>query len=312
MDNSIFAPPKEAAMKSRSLFLLAPVMLLVPLRAHGHFKLLTPPDWIVTNADGDPQKMNPCGVAAGTATNIITKVKPGSKLMLKWTETVGHPGHYRIAMSADRTQLKEPMTTVVANDCKSAAIEATPTLPIIADGLFPHTAPQQGMTYTYEITVPNMKCDKCTIQVLEFMSSHPPPCYYHHCADIQITDDVGDAGTTPSADAGNRDATVVTMRDAATGGSSGTAGSGGGGAAGGSSGGTAGTTGTAGRTGSAGSTGTGTGGTGGTGGSDSGTMTTTKKHAASGGCALGAASPSAGVAVVAGLLLLAAARRRRR
>jgi hypothetical protein len=29
-------------------------------------------------------------------------------------------------------------------------------------------------------------CDHCTLQVIEFMSQHGAPCFYHHCADISI------------------------------------------------------------------------------------------------------------------------------
>jgi hypothetical protein len=29
-------------------------------------------------------------------------------------------------------------------------------------------------------------CERCTLQVLEFMSNHPLPCFYYHCADVAI------------------------------------------------------------------------------------------------------------------------------
>jgi hypothetical protein len=44
---------------------------------------------------------------------------------------------------------------------------------------------------------PNVTCDHCTLQVIQFMSDHglnnPGGCFYHHCADISIK-----AGTTPA------------------------------------------------------------------------------------------------------------------
>jgi uncharacterized protein (TIGR03382 family) len=51
-----------------------------------------------------------------------------------------------------------------------------------------------------------MNCTNCVVQVLEFMSNHPAPCYYHHCAIVNVTTDAvgsGDAGVgTPSGDDG--------------------------------------------------------------------------------------------------------------
>ena len=77
--------------------------MLAPL-ASAHFKLAEPASWITENDLGDPQKLGPCGgtsANAGTVTNAVTKVQGGQKLHLKWTETVYHPGHYRIALSVN-------------------------------------------------------------------------------------------------------------------------------------------------------------------------------------------------------------------
>src|SRR5258708_2539227 len=44
-----------------------------------------------------------------------------------------------------------------------------------------------------DISLPNLSCAKCTLQVIEFMADHPynqPGGYsYHHCADLQISAD---------------------------------------------------------------------------------------------------------------------------
>jgi hypothetical protein len=109
-----------------------------------------------------------------------------------WTETVFHPGHWRIAITADRSQLVTPSPVVVANNCVSAPIETNPTAPVILDGVFQHTAPSPT-DYQQEITVPDLACDRCTLQLIQFMSSHTPPCFYFHCATLRIVQ--GDGGT---------------------------------------------------------------------------------------------------------------------
>jgi uncharacterized protein (TIGR03382 family) len=43
------------------------------------------------------------------------------------------------------------------------------------------------------------------LQVIEFMSNHSAPCFYHHCAIVNITANPppGDAGVTSTGDAGD-------------------------------------------------------------------------------------------------------------
>jgi hypothetical protein len=291
------------------------VTLALPSTALAHIKLLSPPAWIVTNSLGDPQKTAPCGSNSAPKTGTVTKVKAGSKLKVTWTETVFHPGHFRISIAADRAQFTNPKATVQNNNCRSAEIQTNPTPPVIADGIFPHTSRKPGGMYEYEITVPDITCTKCTLQLLQFMSSHAPPCFYYHCADLQITQDAVspgdggadlpkdgghgdlDAGSSTSEDAHSSepklDAAAAGSHDAAA--STGAGGTGGG--AGGSSGGTGGSGATA-RGGTSGSTR----GTGGAGVDDDDADPAPPAKASKGGCTL--AAPAGRGQEGLGLLLL--------
>lgn len=161
-------------------------VLLVSASAHAHFKLLEPAEWLTTDAFGNPQKTGPCGSATGPESGAVTTVVAGSTLKLRWTETIGHPGHYRIAITPDRSRLVDPVPVLQSNNCVSAPIEAQPAAPVLMDGLFQHTNAAFGMSYEQSITVPSTPCENCTLQVLEFMSSHAPPCFYYHCATLRI------------------------------------------------------------------------------------------------------------------------------
>jgi cysteine-rich repeat protein len=87
------------------------------------------------------------------------------------------------------------MVTPTGSDaCASAAVQDPPTFPILADNVLPHTQAFPG-PQTFTVTLPtNVTCTKCTLQVLEFMSNHPAPCFYHHCADISIQEELGSCG----------------------------------------------------------------------------------------------------------------------
>jgi MYXO-CTERM domain-containing protein len=171
--------------------------LLVSAAADAHFVLKAPANWAMQDSFGGPQKMGPCGnEAPQTPTNAVTPYQPGDQVMIQLDETIFHPGHYRVALAATQSQLPpEPVVTPTAQDqCASAAVQDNPTLPILQDNLLVHTAPFTG-TQSFTVTLPtNPPCTDCVLQVLEFMSSHGAPCFYHHCANITIGDAPGDAG----------------------------------------------------------------------------------------------------------------------
>ena len=66
------------------------------------------------------------------------------------------------------------------------------TTPVLADGLFAHTA-RSETPFETDIQLPNINCKKCTLQVVQWMAEHafnnPGGYSYHHCADLQITAD---------------------------------------------------------------------------------------------------------------------------
>lgn len=187
----------------RMLFVLSVSLIAVPATGVAHFKLLEPASWLVETDRGDPQKAGPCGGDSkdkGTPTSVVTKAAGGSKLHLKLTETIYHPGHYRVALAVNsRTELPADPQTVERYTERGlysvwGAIQSPPQIPVLADGLFPHYArPSAPQTFEADIQLPNITCKKCTLQVIQFMADHvyniPGGYSYHHCADLEITAD---------------------------------------------------------------------------------------------------------------------------
>jgi hypothetical protein len=172
--------------------LVLAVGVLAPSPAQAHFTLDTPASWMSQDALGLPEKLGPCGdEGGGTVTNTITALHPGETVTITINEVIFHPGHYRIALATDRSLLPaEPVVTAGSTPCGSVPVDTAPVFPVLADGLFDHTAAFTS-PQTTTITLPtNLTCTKCTLQVIEFMSDHPlnnpGGCFYHHCADISI------------------------------------------------------------------------------------------------------------------------------
>jgi len=254
-------------MRKLALTIAVPV-LLASASASAHFNLTMPQSSAndMVGGKGPP----PCG--PDIAEGMVTPVTGGTNLMLNITETVRHGGFYRVALAlkschtdvagmpkcfpADNTVYDsggKVLMVLGPGTSDHADYEMTPVFPVLADNLFPH--PQNGTpatpTWTGTVPIPNLSCDKCTLQVIEFMTPHgsngAAGFFYHHCADLKITADPNKPIVNPN----------------------GTGGSGGGGAGG--------------AGGSAGAAGTATGGAGGTGGTGTGTAGTGTAGTATGG-----------------------------
>lgn len=174
--------------------------------ARGHIRLLAPDSWMTESALGDPQKVSPCGGEnGGVPTGAVTRFQPGETITVRWQETIYHPGHYRIAFTDDRNTLVDPVVTVDANQVSvSATIQSPPVAPVLLDGLYVRTDPNGtgGTTFEQQVTLPNVTCAHCTLQLIQFMAGHGPPNYiYYHCADIELAAGPVDGGVLPGVDA---------------------------------------------------------------------------------------------------------------
>jgi hypothetical protein len=177
--------------------------------ASAHFVLIVPAASKAQNRLGDPQKIGPCGgvsanPARGTGANpgvpsgAITHVKGGTSLPLMVQETIFHPGHYRVALARTAAQLPpDPQVTVKETEkgprSATAVIQNPPVAPVLLDGIFAHT---ERPTQNFEAMtpIPNITCQNCVLQVIEFMADHPGIAVdgghsYHHCAIVNITAD---------------------------------------------------------------------------------------------------------------------------
>ena len=177
------------------------VVLLAPSSAAPHFVLLEPANMLMQNEIGDPQKLAPCGGRSndpGTPTNAVTQVRGGDMLHIKIREAIFHPGHYRVALAVNsRDEFPaDPETTTRATPrgpfSVSAKIDPRPRPPVLADGLFVHTErPAPGSFHETDIRMPNINCEACTLQIIQWMGEHALNAdgdySYHHCAALKIT-----------------------------------------------------------------------------------------------------------------------------
>jgi MYXO-CTERM domain-containing protein len=185
----------------------------------------------VIGRQGD-QKLSPCD---GPPTGKVYTFEPGATIKLQVNETIQHPSYYRIAFDDNgQDGFKEPATidpidpnrkcpsdTAGQDQCTKGkgdycnVVSNTGGASVLWDYLDPHLS--GGQTWTYTVTLPNVECSNCVIQVIQVMEDdyiagfpiHGPFCpqgnpncdakasledIYHRCIDIKLQKG---AGMTP-------------------------------------------------------------------------------------------------------------------
>lgn len=151
--------------------------------AHAHIAMTSP------TPRSAAQKEGPCGAAGSTRSGNVATFRPGETITVEWDETVGHPGHYRIAFDDN------------GNDSFQ-----NPNRP---DDNFPQTLADQIPDrtgeghYTQQVTLPNMSCTNCTLQLIQVMTTSVPyNSFYFQCADIVLAGDGDGDGGPAEAEGG--------------------------------------------------------------------------------------------------------------
>lgn len=165
----------------RALACLA--LVLTPSIAAAHIQLTNPLPR--TAMQKDPN----CGLTGSTRSANPTVYPPGATITVTWTETINHPGHYRVSFDQDGEDFTIPLSFT----------DTTQTENVLVDAIPDQTTPQA--TYSQEITLPDVECENCTIQLIQMMTDKPPygdgNDIYFLCADVALR-----AGTPPPPDAG--------------------------------------------------------------------------------------------------------------
>lgn len=170
-------------------------LLLLPSIASAHVTLTFPQPRTLS------QKTQVCGSTNNTRANV-TVLPPGATITVTWLETIDHPGHYRVAFDDDGQDFPVPPT---------ADTDTTGTPTVIQDKIADVQGgmPAGGRPYSLEITLPNIECNNCTLQLTQLMTDKPPYTtdalsndIYYQCADITLSATAPDAGPPPGNDGG--------------------------------------------------------------------------------------------------------------
>ncbi len=136
---------------------------------------------------GSALKVGPCGLEGGQRSNNVTELESGATVEVVWNEYIDHPGHFRIAFDENGDDdFTDP-------PCLGGCGSRSPDIELYSDGtvLLDGIADTHGGVSRVMVTLPDIECDDCTLQVVQVMYDKPPYVIpgndlYYQCADLVL------------------------------------------------------------------------------------------------------------------------------
>lgn len=188
---------------------------IVPETALAHLELEEP----TSRYGGNVLKNGPCGRTGGQRSQNVTTFQSGETIVVTWNEYIDHPGHYRISFDVDGDDDFVDPPCLANCDTRNPTVEFYSNDAVLMDDIPDNV----GGSYQVTVTLPDVECGNCTLQVIQVMYDKPPYTLpgnemYYQCADLVLvrpneadggvvledagTNDGGDAGAAVPADAG--------------------------------------------------------------------------------------------------------------
>jgi len=175
-------------MRFLQIVLFLALVALSPVKARAHLGLDSPP----SRYGPDVLKTGPCGLSGGERSEHVSYYEPGATIEVRWNEYVHHPGHYRISFDDDGDDDFADPPSMMDLDSNET---------VLLDGIEDKGASDRD--YVATVTLPEVTCNNCTLQVIQVMYDKPPYTtpgndIYYQCADLVLRE----GGAPPDAGAG--------------------------------------------------------------------------------------------------------------
>jgi hypothetical protein len=186
---------------------------LIAATCLAHIDLESPPP----RAAGRPDSslgQRPCGQRQNArSTALVSEFRPGESIDVLVDVYVQHPSYFRFAFDVDgddsfSTRSSSPRDPAADDPTVLPAGEGELILGYVEDPTGDIERIEQ------RLTLPNVECDNCTLQVTQFIYGLPlADATYHQCADIVLSGPLA----APAVDAGSSDAGVSESGDGESG-----------------------------------------------------------------------------------------------
>jgi hypothetical protein len=177
------------------------VTLAAPRAARAHIDLTRP----VPREQGRPVsvspnsnlKQGPCGQVVNGRTEKVSVFAPGETIEVTWRETTNHASYYRVAFDREGD---DAFPMFEGPGAGTQGIDPNGPCPVDGQVILAYLMEDGvGGSHTLQVRLPDVECEGCTLQVIQFMYDTGKP-YYFQCADLALRR--GDAGTPGPASSG--------------------------------------------------------------------------------------------------------------
>jgi hypothetical protein len=145
-------------------------------------------------------KSGPCGQVENGRTGNVNVFEPGATIEITWTEFTNHRSYYRVAFDRDGD---DAFPTFAGSGLGAEGIDPSGPCPVDGQVILAYDMQDgNGGSHTLSVRLPDIECENCTLQLVQYMFDTPRP-YYFQCADLALrrASDAGvsDAGATRAA-----------------------------------------------------------------------------------------------------------------
>jgi hypothetical protein len=153
--------------------------------------------------DNSNLKQGPCGQVVTARTERVATYAAGETITARVREENAHVSYLRVSIDLDGEDF--PLRLPAARDPETQEEAAAAEAALGGDGLlavYREDNDTPGFVHEIEVTLPQATCQRCTLQVLQYMYDDPAAPYYFQCADLVIVgaDGAEDAGAVGSDD----------------------------------------------------------------------------------------------------------------
>jgi hypothetical protein len=128
-------------------------------------------------------KEGPCGQLENGRTDKVSVFAPGDTIEVTWRETTNHRSYYRVAFDVDGD---DAFPTFAGSGIGAQGIDPSGPCPVDGQVVLAYDmADNAGGSYTLQVRLPDVECERCTLQVVQFMYDTMTP-YYFQCADLAL------------------------------------------------------------------------------------------------------------------------------
>jgi hypothetical protein len=165
-------------------------------RSEAHIDLLSPPPRAGGIPDGNLLR-GPCGQRNDArVTERVSTFRPGESIDVEWDVYVQHVSYFRISFDTDGDDSFSSRTSPPSDPADDDLSRLAPADGEIILGYIPDPTAQRDHIKE-RITLPNLQCDNCTLQVTQFTYGLPvKDAVYYQCADLVLA---GELMTTPAS-----------------------------------------------------------------------------------------------------------------